>query len=83
MFPARSIKAYMAWAMAVAAATAIPNGVSDFLDQALYTRAAVAGTAMRGFMDAIIEGLKLLPVDALGRASEVRRRPSQNLCCVI
>ena len=39
-----------ACATAVAAAVKMPTGVRDFRDQARYTRAAVAGTAMMGFM---------------------------------
>jgi hypothetical protein len=40
----------MACAIAVRKAVAMPNGVSDFLDHALYTSAAIAGTAIMGFM---------------------------------
>ena len=38
----------MACTMAVSAATKMPAGVRDFRDQALWTSAAVAGTAMNG-----------------------------------
>ena len=41
---------WRAWITAVPNATAIPSGVRDFRDQARYTSAATAGTAMIGFI---------------------------------
>lgn len=44
------LQGWIACTMAVKVAVTIPAVVSDFLDQARYTSAAIAGTAMYGFM---------------------------------
>jgi len=45
-----TLHGWTAWMTAVRKAVAMPIGVRDFRDQALYTRAAVAGTAIIGFI---------------------------------
>jgi hypothetical protein len=46
----KTLHGWIACATAVSAATTIPSGVRDFRDQALYTSARVAGTAIHGFI---------------------------------
>lgn len=45
-----TLQGCMACTTAVRKAVAIPSGVSDFRDHALYTSAAIAGTAMTGLI---------------------------------
>lgn len=62
-----------AWAVAVTTAAAIPAGVRDLCDQALYTIASVTGTAIMAFISAYEEEEEL-------RMLEERRRQQQKKC---
>jgi hypothetical protein len=66
--------------MAVRVAVTIPAGVSDFFDQARYTRAKIAGTAMYGCMMMMIRwhtGLRGVQADSI---PHVQKRGFENTC---
>jgi hypothetical protein len=65
-----TLQGWIAWTTAVAAAVTIPNGVRELRDHARYTRAAVAGTATRGFIF-VVGCLKVEAVARCGIASAI------------
>lgn len=54
----KTLQGCIACTTAVAKAVRMPTGVSDLRDQARYTSAAMAGTAMYGFMVGLLDGVR-------------------------